>query len=53
VAPDTTKLVRSTEDALKGICWRDDSQVVYQVASKEYAARGGIPGADIKIERMV
>jgi len=51
--PDTTKLMRSTEDALKGIAWHDDSQVVYQVASKMYAARDGIPGADIKIERMV
>jgi len=53
VAPDTTKLLRSTEDALKGITWHDDAQIVYQVASKEYAARDGIPGADIKIERMV
>lgn len=53
VAPDTTKLLRSTEDALKGITWHDDAQIVYQVASKEYAARDGIPGADIKIEQMV
>ena len=34
--PDTTKLVRSTEDALKGIAWRDDSQVVDQFACKRY-----------------
>lgn len=27
-APDLSKLVRSTEDALKGIIWRDDSLVV-------------------------
>jgi len=26
--PDRTKLLRSTEDALKGIVWRDDSQVI-------------------------
>lgn len=26
--PDTTKLLRGTEDALKGICWVDDAQVV-------------------------
>lgn len=42
--PDTTKLVRSTEDALKGIIWRDDSQVARQTASKAYAWDGG--GAD-------
>jgi Holliday junction resolvase RusA-like endonuclease len=26
--PDATKLLRGTEDALKGICWVDDAQVV-------------------------
>ncbi len=36
VKPDTTKLVRGLEDALKGIVWRDDSQVVEQTATKEY-----------------
>ena len=35
--PDTTKLVRSTEDALTGIAWHDDAQVVEQRASKRYA----------------
>jgi len=34
--PDTTKLLRGLEDALKGICWRDDSQVCSQTATKEY-----------------
>lgn len=28
--PDCTKLTRCTEDALQGICWTDDSQVVSQ-----------------------
>ena len=52
--PDTTKLMRSTEDALKGICWRDDAQVVEQSASKMYVGpRDGIPGAEIKIGPMV
>lgn len=40
-APDTTKLVRSTEDALKSITWLDDSQIVKQLASKEYADKPG------------
>lgn len=47
--PDTTKLLRSTEDALKAIAWRDDSQIVLQVATKQYAAEGKAPGAQITI----
>ena len=38
VKPDATKLLRAVEDALTGIVWRDDAQVVYQVASKHYGA---------------
>jgi Holliday junction resolvase RusA-like endonuclease len=34
--PDTTKLVRGVEDALTGIVWRDDAQIVYQLATKHY-----------------
>lgn len=40
-APDTTKLLRSTEDALKGIVWKDDSQVARQHASKAFGERTG------------
>lgn len=42
VRPDCTKLIRSTEDALSGICWRDDSQIAKQTASKRYADRIGV-----------
>lgn len=41
VKPDATKLVRSTEDAMKGIAWIDDSQVVRQLAEKQYSDRAG------------
>lgn len=35
--PDTSKLVRSTEDALTGILWKDDAQVVrYGLVEKLY-----------------
>ena len=34
--PDLTKLIRAVEDALTGICWADDVQVVRQQASKVY-----------------
>lgn len=49
VAPDTTKLLRSTEDALKGICWLDDAQVVIQTAMKVY---GSDPGARVIVEQI-
>lgn len=34
--PDTTKLVRAVEDALKGVVWTDDSRVVAQLNRKRY-----------------
>lgn len=34
--PDTTKLLRGLEDALSGIAWKDDAQVVIQTARKLY-----------------
>ena len=47
--PDTTKLIRSTEDALKGLLWRDDSQVAIQSAWKIY---GETPGCWIEVEAI-
>lgn len=40
--PDLTKVIRSTEDALTGIVWRDDKQVAVRVATKTYADRPGV-----------
>jgi Holliday junction resolvase RusA-like endonuclease len=40
-SPDVTKLIRSTEDAMKQIVWRDDSQVALQIASKTYEPKAG------------
>jgi crossover junction endodeoxyribonuclease RusA len=37
VRPDTTKLVRAVEDALTGVVYADDAQIVKQHASKFYA----------------
>lgn len=39
--PDVTKLVRAVEDAMTGIVWADDAQVVHQLASKVYGTRPG------------
>lgn len=50
VRPDTTKLIRAVEDALNGIAWDDDSQVVWQYAKKEYADEANLAGVSIWIE---
>lgn len=49
--PDTTKLLRGTEDALRGIVWNDDAQVVLQIAEKHFADDGQ-PRAEIRVKAM-
>lgn len=49
VMPDLTKLVRAVEDALTGIIWKDDKQVVEQHTRKRYRDK---PGAEILIETL-
>lgn len=34
--PDVTKWVRAVEDALTGVVWHDDAQIVRQLADKDY-----------------
>lgn len=48
--PDRTKLLRSTEDALKGIAWVDDAQVVAGPVTKLY---GDAPGCWVTIRPFV
>ena len=50
VAPDLDKYIRSCLDALTGICYIDDSQVVDIKAKKVYSDQ---PGADIKCYQIV
>jgi len=47
--PDLDKLVRSTLDALSGLVWRDDSQVVGIDASKGWADDDHPAGATIDV----
>jgi Holliday junction resolvase RusA-like endonuclease len=49
VKPDTSKLVRSTEDACTGILFIDDAQIVRQFASKSY---GSPPGVRITVRKL-
>lgn len=48
VKPDTTKLVRGTEDALTGIIWADDACIAVQKNIKVYEDGRG-PGCEITI----
>jgi Holliday junction resolvase RusA-like endonuclease len=50
--PDLTKLVRAVEDALTGIVWRDDGQVVMVQAYKAYAESATEPRCVISIVPM-
>lgn len=47
--PDATKLLRALEDALTGILWRDDAQVVSQDVLKCY---GSEVGALVRLESL-
>jgi len=47
--PDTDNLVKGVKDALNGIAYKDDSQVCYLQARKQYAQFSGIR---IEIEEM-
>lgn len=49
VKPDRTKLTRSTEDALKGIVWADDAQIVAGATTKTY---GDKPGCHIHVTAL-
>jgi Holliday junction resolvase RusA-like endonuclease len=40
--PDLDKLLRALKDALKGVIYRDDSQVVRVVTSKDYSPAPGV-----------
>jgi len=51
--PDSSKLLRSVEDALTNVLWRDDSQVVETVMMKRYTAIGELPRVEIWVEPTV
>jgi Holliday junction resolvase RusA-like endonuclease len=47
--PDLLKLARCLEDALTGIAWKDDSQIVEEALNKIYADEGFPTGAEVWI----
>ena len=50
--PDTTKTLRALEDALTGIAWHDDAQIVTQLVRKRFAAAGELERVDVRITRQ-
>lgn len=42
VKPDTDNYIKSTLDALNGVLWEDDSQIVKLTAEKRYGEKGKI-----------
>jgi Holliday junction resolvase RusA-like endonuclease len=52
VRPDLTKLVRAIEDALTGIVWHDDAQIVTQRISKHYVMEGTGPRVVIRVQEL-
>lgn len=44
--PDVLKLARGVEDALTGVCWRDDAQIVDEHLHKHY---GEPPRVEVRI----
>lgn len=47
--PDRDNLEKSLMDALKGLAWRDDSQVFDGPVSKWYAEKDGLPRVEVEI----
>lgn len=47
--PDIDNLVKACTDALNGVLWRDDSQIVELAAEKRYAER---PGVEIHVRAL-
>lgn len=47
--PDLDKLIRAVADALSGVVWRDDSQMVRIAATKRLAELDEQPGARIRV----
>ena len=50
--PDTSKLFRAVEDALTGVIWADDAQVVIQYLHKLYEVDRG-PGVEIFVKEVI
>jgi Holliday junction resolvase RusA-like endonuclease len=48
--PDVSNMLKAVEDALRGIVYKDDSQLVDVIVRKRYDPA---PGVDIRVERVL
>lgn len=51
VKPDLDNLIKACSDALNGVIWRDDSQIVKQTCEKRYGDHGD-SRVEIEIEEL-
>jgi Holliday junction resolvase RusA-like endonuclease len=52
VKPDATKLLRAVEDALTGVLWRDDAQIVDQHVWKRYVDDGQPERCEVLVREL-
>lgn len=52
VKPDVDNLLKALYDAVKGVVWLDDKQVVSERSQKVYAATGEGPTVEVTIEEV-
>jgi len=50
ISPDLLKLARSTEDALTGVIWADDAQIISEHITKRYALKDESPGCWVLVD---
>ena len=50
--PDVSNLLKGTEDALRGIIFADDSQIVTLRITKHYAIDGSPPGVRLRLTEL-
>ena len=50
--PDLDKLVRNLKDALKGVIYLDDAQVIHTVSAKHYATAEAPPSVVVSLRRV-
>ena len=50
--PDADNLLKAVKDALNGLLWRDDSQIVLLRVSKWYASGEEQPGVELAVRRL-
>jgi Holliday junction resolvase RusA-like endonuclease len=51
--PDSTNLMKGVEDALIGLLYHDDAQVIRSIVQKDYVLDGEMPGVLIRVQEIL